>query len=143
MYYKTDTRLHDNCQRRPRTFVYFIKHRNGELGTPDFNFENKQVSIEKFFSRIPKDATQQITVEMSLTNKLFLDYIKYKFGNNYRETVDQWILNKIIADDLFEDVCNFAENSDYPQRTKESLTHLMKHIKYKISIGKNYYCMLP
>ena len=143
VYYKTDTKLHDNCQRRPRTFVLFIKHRNGETGTPDFKFENKQVSIEEFFKRLPDNATQQVTVEMNEANKLFLEYIKHKFGSNYRESVDPWILKKVIDNDLFEDVCEFAQKSDYPQKTKDSLSHLMRHIHDKIAAGKNYYCMLP
>jgi site-specific DNA-cytosine methylase len=142
VYYKTDTRLHDNCQRRPRTFVLFVKHRDGE-GTPDFQFENKQVSIEEFFSRLPADATQQVTVEMNETNKLFLDYIRNKYGTNYRDSVDPWILKKIIDNDLYEDVCDFAQKSDYAQKTKDSLSHLMRHIHDKIAAGKNYYCMLP
>lgn len=143
VYYKTDTRLHDNCQRRPRTFVLFIKHRNGETGTPDFKFENKQVSIEEFFKRLPENATQQVTVEMNEANKLFLEYIKHRFGNNYRESVDPWILKNVIDNDLFEDVCDFAQKSDYQQKTKDSLSHLMRHIHDKIASGKNYYCMLP
>lgn len=143
VYYKTDTKLHDNCQRRPRTFVLFIKHRDGKEGTPDFNYEDKQVSIEEFFSRLPVDATQQVTVKMNDTNKLFIDYIENKFGDNYRESVDPWILKKIIDNDLYEDVCSFAEKSNYPQKTKDSLSHLMKHIRDKIAAGKNYYCMLP
>lgn len=143
MYYKTDTKLHDNCQRRPRTFVLFIKHRGGKEGTPDFNYEDKQVSIEEFFSRLPADATQQVTVKMNDMNKLFIDYIKNKFGDSYRESVDPWILKKIIDNDLYEDVCSFAEKSDYSQKTKDSLSHLMRHIHDKIAAGKNYYCMLP
>lgn len=143
VYYKTDTKLHDNCQRRPRTFVLFIKHRNGETGTPDFKFEDKQVSIEEFFKRLPDNVTQQVTVEMNEANKLFLEYIKHKFGSNYRESVDPWILKKVIDNDLFEDVCEFAQKSDYPQKTKDSLSHLMRHIHDKIAAGKNYYCMLP
>lgn len=143
VYYKTDTRLHDNCQRRPRTFVLFIKHRDGKEGTPDFQFENKQVSIEEFFSRLPVDATQQVTVAMNEANKLFLDYVRNKYGPNYRESVDPWILKNIIDNDLFEDVCDFAQKSNYPQKAKDSLSHLMRHIHDKIAAGKNYYCMLP
>lgn len=143
VYYKTDTRLHDNCQRRPRTFVLFIKHRDNEEGNPSFNFEDKQVSIEEFFSRLPSNATQQLTVEMSESNKLFLDYIRNKFGSNYRDSVDPWILKKIIDNNLYEDVCDFAQKSEYSQRAKDSLSHLIRHIHTKIEAGKNYYCMLP
>ena len=113
VYYKTDTRLHDNCQRRPRTFVLFIKHHDGKEGTPYFQFENKQVSIEEFFSRLPDGLSQQVTVAMNEANKLFLDYVRNKYGSNYRESVDPWILKNIIDNDLFEDVCDFAQKSDY------------------------------
>lgn len=143
VYYKTDTRLHDNCQRRPRTFVLFIKYRNDEKGTPNFNFENKHVSIEEFFSRLPEGLSQRVTVEMSNVNKLFLDYVRNKYGANYRDSVDPYILKSIIDSDLYEDVCEFADKSDYPQQTKDSLSHLMRHIHDKIAAGKNYYCMLP
>ena len=143
VYYKTDTKLHDNCQRRPRTFVLFIQHRDGKEGSPILNFEDKQVSIEEFFSRIPHDATQQVTVNMSDTNKLFIDYFKHKYGENFRDSVEPWILKKIIDNDLYDDLCTFAEQSDYQQKTKDSLIHLIRHIHDKIAAGKNYYCMLP
>ena len=143
VYYKTDTKLHDNCQRRPRTFVLFIQHRDGKEGAPLLNFEDKQISIEEFFSRIPSNATQQVSVEMSDTNKLFIDYFKHKYGDNFRDSVEPWILKKIIDNNLYDDICTFAEQSDYPQKTKDSLIHLIRHIHDKIAAGKNYYCMLP
>lgn len=143
VYYKTDTKLHDNCQRRPRTFVLFIQHRDGKEGSPTLNFEDKQVSIEEFFLRIPHDATQQVSVNMSDTNKLFIDYFKHKYGENFRDSVEPWILKKIIDNNLYDDLCTFAENSDYQQKTKDSLIHLIRHIHDKIAAGKNYYCMLP
>ena len=143
-YYKTDTQLHDNCQKRPRTFVLFIKHRNDKEGNPLFNYENKPVSVEEFFSRIPENATQQISVEMSDTSKLFMEYIVSKFGNNYREsTTKPWLIRKVIQDNLFDEVCEFADKSNYSKKTIDSLIHLIRHVQNKVEAGKNFYCMLP
>lgn len=143
VYYKTDTLLHDNCQRRPRTFVLFIKHRDGKKGTPDFNFENSPADIEEFFSRIPKDATQQFPIPQSDTSKLFMDYIHSKFGSDYRVAYNGWLIREIIADNLYDDLCNFAYNSNYSDKTKQSLIHLITHVKDKVSADKNFYCVLP
>lgn len=143
VYYKTDTQLHDNCQRRPRTFVLFIKHRNSSDGSPAFQYENKPANVEEFFSRIPSDATQQVSVEMSETNKLFMEYIRSKFGNNYRDAdIRPWLIRKIIKLNLFDDVIKFAEKSKNEKASK-SLIHLISHIKNKIDCNKNFYCVLP
>lgn len=143
VYYKTDTQLHDNCQRRPRTFVLFIKHRNGKEGTPNFNYENLPVTKDEFFSRIPVDATQQVTIEMSDVSKLFMDYIRHHFGSSYRVSHNGWLIRKIIEDNLYDDICDYASKSNYPSKTTNSLVHLITHIKSKVADGKNFYCMLP
>lgn len=144
VYYKTDTQLHDNCQRRPRTFVLFIKHRNNELGTPNFNYENKRVSVEEFFSRLPTDTTQQISVEMSDVCKLCFDYIKHKFGTDFRDQSERpWFIRKIIKHNLFDDSCKYASESNYSSKTIDSFIHLISHVKNKIENGKNFYSMLP
>ena len=144
VYYKTDTQLHDNCQRRPRTFVLFIKHRDNKDGNPVFRYENKPASVEEFFSRIPSNATQQTPVEMSDTSKLFMEYIRSKFGNSYREsTTRPWLIRKVIQDNLFDEVCEFAEKSDFSKKTIDSLVHLIRHVQNKVEAGKNFYCMLP
>jgi site-specific DNA-cytosine methylase len=143
VYYKTDTLLHDNCQRRPRTFVLFIKHRDGKEGTPDFNFENKSADIDEFFSRIPENSTQQFPITQSETSRLFMDYIHHKFGSDYRLSHNGWLIRKIIADNLYDDLCSFAKNSSYSDKAKDSLIHLITHIKDKVSADKNFYCVLP
>jgi site-specific DNA-cytosine methylase len=61
-YYKTDTKWHDNCQIRPRTFIYFFRiDDENRKGTPALGWERKNVSIEEFLNRIPADATQTET----------------------------------------------------------------------------------
>lgn len=144
VYYKTDTQLHDNCQRRPRTFVLFIKHRNEFDGSPAFQYENKPANVEEFFSRIPSDATQQVSVKMSDVGKLLLDFMKSRFGSNYRDAdIRPWLIRKVIKDNLFDEACEFASKSSYSKKTKDSLIHLLNHVKSKIEQGKNFYCLLP
>lgn len=144
VYYKTDTQLHDNCQKRPRTFVLFIKHRGNDTGTPTFKFECKPVTVQEFFSRIPKNSTQQFPVSMSDTSKLCFDYIKHKFGSDYRDPSGRpWFIRKIIKHNLYDDACKFASESNYSQKAITSFTNLIRHVQKKVSDGKNFYCMLP
>ena len=42
---KTDTKLHDNCQRRPRTFVVMVRQDGNKTGAPLLGFENIKTSI--------------------------------------------------------------------------------------------------
>lgn len=144
IYYKTDTKLHDNCQRRPRTFVLFVKHNADKTGAPNLEYENKPISVEEFFARIPKDATQQFPVEMSDTSKLFMEFAKSKFGTNYRDHSGKpWFIRRVIEENLYDEVCDFAAKSSYSKKTIDSLTHLIQHVHNKVSDGKNFYCMLP
>ena len=47
LYYKTDTLQHQNCQKRERTFVVFIKWQGETQQLPPlFRFEDKKISIK-------------------------------------------------------------------------------------------------
>ena len=142
VYYKTDTKLHDNCQARPRTFVYFIKHRDGQSGTSDFLFENKQVGLAEFFARLPSGLSQSEPFEMAETDKLFLDYIIYKFGTDFRDKLGVWYINELIRKNLLDDLCDFILKSNYPKNVIDSLHHTIRHIQHKVSMGKNFYAKL-
>lgn len=144
VYYRTNTLLHDNCQNRLRTFVLFIKYRDSDTGTPDFNFENKPVGVIEYLSRIPKDASQQVTIKMPLIDELCFDYIKHKFGSNFRDYSGKpWFIRRIIEDNLFDDICNYALKSNYDEKTINSLVCFIHHVQEKISNKKNFYGRLP
>ena len=51
IYYKTDTKFHDNCQTRKRTFIIFFK----KEFAPKMDFEHIEVSNKEYFDRIPNE----------------------------------------------------------------------------------------
>ncbi len=91
VYYKTDTKLHHNCQRRPRTFIMLIKNRNGKAFIPEFRYEQDTISIDDFFKEMTENLTQENDPmdvcypanDVNLT--IPLAYIKHVFGSNWRE----------------------------------------------------------
>lgn len=143
IYYKTDTKLHDNCQRRPRTFVMFVKQEEGKLGAPDLNFECVKTSILDYFSRIPEDATQQISLPLNEEGMCFLNFVKYKYGENYREIAQPWTIGNIINNNLWEEFYEFLKDTHVDQSIQDKLHKLCDHIQYKLSLGKNFYCLVP
>ena len=53
-YFKTDTCLHHNAQRRPRTFVICWKWTGTEKEMPPvINFERDEISVKDFFDQMP------------------------------------------------------------------------------------------
>ncbi len=143
IYYKTDTKLHDNCQRRPRTFVVMVRQDNDEKGAPLLGFENIKTSILDFFERIPEDATQQIALDLNEEGKCFLGFVKYKYGENYRETAQPWTIGNIINNNLWEEFYEYMRIINVPQHIQDKLHKLCDHIQYKLSLGKNFYCLVP
>lgn len=83
LYYKTDTLQHENCQKRERTFIIFVKWQNGqEQFPPLFKFENKKVSIQEFFNKIPEGLNNMEPIKTANHNYLVVGYIKEKLGKD-------------------------------------------------------------
>ena len=143
IYYKTDTKLHDNCQRRPRTFVMFVKQEENKLGAPDLRFECIKTSILEYFSRIPKDATQQVALELDIEAQCFLNFVKYYYGENYREVAQPWTIGNIIDNNLWESFYQFLKDMNVDKTVQAKIHKLCEHIQYKLSLNKNFYCLVP
>ncbi len=143
IFYKTDTKLHDNCQRRPRTFVVFVKYNNG-TGAPEMLWEDIKCNMKEYMERIPKDADQQETVDMTPGNILLYNYIKDRYGKDYREnTTTSWSIGNIIDNNKWDDFYDYISKYDCKQDVKDKLYHICEHIKYKLSLGKNFYVLVP
>ena len=140
-YYKTNTRLHDNVQHRPRTFIYFIKNINGKKGCPSFNTEHISPTIEEYFSRIPKNATQQEKVELSPINKILMDFVLYKKGKNFRDGEEFWSMN--VAINAGEEFFEWLADYDADTKDKERLESTVRHIHKKLEENKNFYAIAP
>ena len=141
IYYKTNTLLHDNCQDRPRTFVYFVKWNGDKRGTPQLGFENKRVSVEEFLNRIPKDATAQYTMPRIPMCESMLDYYKSLYNDDWRSHIKiRSVIFSLIKSNKLDDWKDFVNKSDkYDEKVKKSINHLVDHIKDKLADGKGFY----
>lgn len=141
-YYKTDTKFHDNCQKRPRTFVLFF--RNDEVsGTPDMKFEQISTTVTEYMSRLKTDTNNNTEVEMTQTNKYLFDFIKHHYGKDFRTLIKGDILNIINDNDLYDDALAYFESNNIDEESLNKIKQTFEHIQYKKSLGKNFYSCAP
>ena len=143
LYYKTDTKFHENCQQRPRTFIIFYKHlTDSEFERPMlFDYEDKQITPEEFFKKIDNDnLTQNEPIKSASHNYMVIDFVKEKYGEVWKEQVSGALLTNLISNGLLDELIEFIKKYDkLPQRDIDRALKYIEHIKYKKSIGKNYY----
>jgi len=142
VYYRTDTQYHDNCQKRKRTFIIFFK----KDYAPKMEFERIETDYDEYFSRIPKDATQQVALDINIVNcvNLFcIEYLKDKFGKDWRNCITN-IFDYIINHKLFDEVMDYINNkSSASDKQKETMTKFFNHVKLKVSMNMGFYHALP
>lgn len=139
VYYKTDTSLHDNCQKRPRTFIYFFK---GDK-VPKIEFDKRTCSVEEFLNRIPDDATQKVNFRLKNNISVPVKYMNYLYGSHWRDFVGNDIFSSVVKSD--EEISKFlswaeeyCSESDY-----KKFKSYIDHIKDKKSSGKGFWCITP
>lgn len=146
LYYKTDTKWHDNCQQRPRTFILFFKENGNKKGVPIslIKYENENVSVDEFLSRIPKNATQRDVYPMGDIRQAVLSYIKHLYGDEWRSKVKNFdLISEIVATHHEDDFNKFINESDFSDSTKKKIDHYVKHIHEKQAIGKGFWHTTP
>lgn len=141
LYYKTDTQLHGNPQKRPRTFVVFIKHdKDVENQYPAvFDYVSNTITAEEFFKQIDPKASLNTPVKTAAHNPIVVEFIKNKLGKDWVNIIDGALMNYIIKNKLFDELVEFTEQIIYDETAKEKALKYFKHIAYKTSLGKNYY----
>lgn len=144
LYYKTDTKLHNNCQQRPRTFVIFFKHTKEEIQRPFmFEYYDKSMTPAQFFETIDNDnLTQNEPIKSSTHNYLVIKYIESKYGKEeWKDIISGSLMNHIIINGLLDELIEFIHNDceDFLQTVKDKAIHYIEHIKFKRSQGLNYY----
>lgn len=88
-YFKTDTCLHHNAQRRPRTFVICWKWTGTEKEMPPIiNFERDEISVKDFLDEMPV-YEQNDEMPLSWSNQNILDYFKQAHPTDYREVLKE------------------------------------------------------
>lgn len=140
VYYKTDTWKHYNCQKRPRTFVMFVKKIDGESKVPTLDFTDHKMTIEEFFANIPEGLSNQEECETSPHNYMVIDFFKYKYGKDWIDNVNGCLMKNIVQRGLIDELLNFMDFYDkMPIETKEKVRHYIEHIRKKTSMGLNWY----
>ena len=131
LYYKTDTVLHHNCQRRPRTFVIFTQWQGEmtEQKPPLFGYEKDSILIPEFFESISKDAPQQTPVESFIHNYAAIDYNVKNYGENWADEIKDKrnIITYIMKTGKLEDFLKFVKESDkYTDEEKAKVERYFK-----------------
>lgn len=143
LYYKTDTAKHNNCQTRPRTFIVFQKHTIDGVQRPVlYNFENKPIDVLEYFNNISESLPQSEPVSTGIHNIMITEYYKDKFGENWMDNVTEKLnlMDSLIKKNTLQDFIDYIENSNkWSDNEKEKALKYVKHIKYKKSLGLNYY----
>lgn len=145
-YYKTDTYWHDNCQKRPRTFVYFFKKDENHPGIPVLGFEHKHITVKELLDRIPEGSSQQFTVNMHFCNEAMLRFAKKIYnGNDWRTTTkSSTVLCDIISDNRLDEWAEFVNTDDQlTDKQKESIIRGINHMKNKMAQGLGFYTTSP
>lgn len=133
VYYRTDTMLHNNAQKRSRTFICFFKGQHA----PAMGYENAQIDIIPYLSQIPADAPQQVTIDWLPFNNDFVKYAVEKLGDDafsQFKVVTKWIAHN----NLFADFKKWLERHPEHDKTTE---HFIQHIYDKYSQGRGWYDM--
>ena len=143
VYIKTDTQLHNNCQRRPRTFVMFV--RDSSKGCPELTFENKHIDVKEFFEEIDKHIKNEHFVPGYDFSRTVLKYFQEKWGDDWK---NEYIIYKtgignIIERNLYDDFINYVNETVTDEKRNKSYIHQVDHVRYKVSIGKGFYCDTP
>ena len=143
LYYKTDSNLHHNCQLRPRTFVIFFKHTKEEAQRPFmFEWEDTRMTIEEFFAQIDNDnLTQNEPVQSSPHNYMVIDFIKRKYGEQWKDIVTGSLMQHCIDKKYLDELIDFIKNVyvGFTDEIKVKALKYIEHIKYKKSLGLNYF----
>ena len=143
LYYKTDSNLHHNCQLRPRTFVIFFKHTKEEAQRPFmFEWEDTRMTIEEFFAQVDNDnLTQNEPVQSSPHNYMVIDFIKRKYGEQWKEIVTGSLMQHCIDKKYLDELIDFIKNEyvGFTDEIKAKALKYIEHIKYKKSLGLNYF----
>lgn len=143
IYYKTDTKLHDNCQRRPRTFIYFVKNRNGEKFIPEFKYYQNKLTVEEFFNNMPalrEDDPMAVTIENSVNVEIPLKYVQYKYGDDWRTQIHGDIHTMFAYDhDERQKFIEWMQETQVDERDYKWFIRLFKHMDEKLAEGKGWW----
>lgn len=136
-YFKTDTCLHHNAQRRPRTFVICWKWHDGKKQMPPIlNFVNNKLSIKDFFAEMPKYEQTEV-IPLLYDNKASLEYIKMTHQNDWRKILNnQSTYAHIVENNEVDAYIAFCETYQFEtDKQRAQCISQIKHAKEKYDAG--------
>lgn len=142
VYYKTDTKYHNNCQKRPRTFIFFFRHRNGEKFIPEMQYERITTTVEEFFANMPETSVDD-PMNVSLANykdvDILVKYLNHRFGANWRDYIHGDLCNFLDLDmEERRQFMDWLEENEDPKYAKWYAKHF-DHCDSKMAEGKGWW----
>jgi site-specific DNA-cytosine methylase len=146
VYYKTDTKYHDNCQKRPRTFIFFFRNRDGQTFIPEMKYERITTSVTDFFTKMPELRTDD-PMNVELDNNVWvqppLEYVVHKFGSNWRDYIKGDIFEFVVrTPEEREPFMNFIKER-YSDEWVNKYTRYLNHIDEKLADGCGWWAVTP
>ena len=143
-YFKTDTVLHHNCQRRPRTFVMMTKWDGDERrSAPDFNdYEQVTYTMKEYLKMIPEDASLQDSLPVPLyENETTIGFMKEKYPDTWRDWFAGNVINKMIVNGMTEEfyIWCMKRGDSFGQRM---MRHIV-HVRECLEKGKGWWSSVP
>lgn len=146
VYYKTDTKYHDNCQKRPRTFIFFFRNRDGQTFIPEMMYERVTSDPEKYFAKMG-ELRENDPMNVELNNDVWvlppLAYVKHKYGANWREFVNGDIFEFVARS--HEERVPFMEfmKENYSEEWVAKYARYLNHIDEKLADGCGWWAVTP
>lgn len=143
VYYKTDTKLHHNCQKRPRTFILFFKNKDGKSFIPELHYEKDQMTVRDFFAELNQitfaNDPMNVTIGGEYTCEIPLAYVQYRLGDNWREKVHGDLFDWVTRKE--EETNTFMEwlKANYDEKAVAWFTKYVNHILDKRSNNLGYW----
>lgn len=146
--YKTNTKFHGIPQNRERSFYFFWKGNK----IPIFEYFRKETKpFTEFILDIPKDATQQDHYYSlkDFDENPYINYIKYKVGNNWRQYLSDnnllTIKQYIHTNNLIDDCRDWANNIFNPKnkKHKDRILYVLNYMQKKLSLDKGWWDESP
>lgn len=135
---KTDSKLHENVQKRERTFVIFWK----DWMCPKLKKVNHPInSIIDYLSQISPEAkynTKEYELFKDFDNNGYIKYLRKKFGPDY---IDKWPYKKAFTG---AQLVEYFEDYDLAKSVmSEKEAKFIDHIVEKRKSGGNYFDSTP
>lgn len=142
-YFKTDTQLHKNCQRRPRTFVFFFKITEGNDEPRIINFVNEHISATDYFKAIPKGLKYE-TAPWRYYSKILMDFFLAEYGENWREKMHKKdLVGELCSQNMFDRFRKFTDDYDLSDKQRAAWHRKINDVEYKYKHGLGFFMFTP